>query len=131
MTDREEIIATIDRWCQENYYTDFLVTLSLDGEVTTEYLDSDFTEFLWLNDWDEGQKEVKLLGFAPVDTFVLRGAPKNKKSSMTNADRIRAMTDEELAALANAFPCPPTLVCGCRNDCVPCWLDWLREEAEE
>ena len=58
----------------------------------------------------------------------------------TNADRIRAMTDEELAELfmqeydgADSFtcpvphPCPPEKEASCRE----CFLDWLREEAKE
>jgi len=53
---------------------------------------------------------------------------------MTNADRIRAMTDEELAKLC-ASPCPPDQTCG-RNmcyplpECVECWKRWLESEAE-
>lgn len=60
----------------------------------------------------------------------------------TNADRIRAMTDEELAReclwnLSNGS-CPPNkeaLSC-CSGEeygeqqCVNCWLDWLRQEAD-
>lgn len=50
----------------------------------------------------------------------------------TNADRIRAMTDEELAKiLGDKCICPPTYecpkVCG---DCVACWLEWLQQPAE-
>lgn len=44
----------------------------------------------------------------------------------TRADKVRAMSDEDLAAFLS-FACPPT---GCRADeisCVECWLDWLRE----
>lgn len=55
----------------------------------------------------------------------------------TNADRIRAMTDEELAVfIANAVDC-----CNCKhprngcseNDetCAACWLDWLKQEATD
>lgn len=62
---------------------------------------------------------------------------------MTNADRIRAMSDKELAELfANWIQ-----DCGCNNvpchepckkkidifEAAPCeknWLDWLREESE-
>ena len=50
----------------------------------------------------------------------------------TNADRIRAMSDEELAKiLGGKCICPPTSgcaeVCG---DCVACWLEWLQKPAE-
>ena len=54
----------------------------------------------------------------------------------TNADRIRSMSDEELAkwfALDNGLKScpkgarwPKSCECGCGN----CWLDWLRQDAE-
>ena len=57
----------------------------------------------------------------------------------TNADRIRAMTDEELASsLAIEYWKLPKCnsVYGeneeCfQPDCTGCWLDWLKEEVEE
>lgn len=56
-----------------------------------------------------------------------------RKEVKTNADRIRAMSDEELAELVNS-PCPPTTPCvedaygepNCKN----CWLEWLKEEVD-
>jgi hypothetical protein len=55
---------------------------------------------------------------------------------VTNADRIRAMTDEELAVWMSARDidldpkCPPTgPLCVNYNDCASCWLAWLKEEA--
>lgn len=62
-------------------------------------------------------------------------------SPCTNADRIRAMTDEELAE--NLFrhicnwSCPPQkeytkASCGSEEpDCVKCWLDWLRQKEDK
>lgn len=56
------------------------------------------------------------------------------KESITNADRIRAMTDEELAELCQNSCCRegyddcPTQFYG---DCEDCWLDWLKQEVEE
>ena len=67
--------------------------------------------------------------------------PKPRKSQ-TNADRIRAMSDEELAekigesidcevcktmhhAESGECPCTP------HQSCVDFWLDWLRQEAKE
>ena len=61
----------------------------------------------------------------------------------TNADRIRSMTDEELAvfAIGTGQGCAPgeNLVECCFDhkdgpveaDCRKCWLDWLKEEAKE
>jgi len=51
---------------------------------------------------------------------------------MTNGDKIRAMTDDELAEV---IMCPTDaglslLECPKRN-CVDCCKDWLRQEAED
>lgn len=53
----------------------------------------------------------------------------------TNADRIRSMTDEELAELFTHLCCPYSLggkvECNIENKgCKECWLDWLKQEAE-
>lgn len=57
----------------------------------------------------------------------------------TNADRIRAMTDEELAELMeDKGDCPP-IECPhdgegakvTRLDCKACWLDWLKQEVAD
>lgn len=57
--------------------------------------------------------------------------PKPRKKQ-TNADRIRAMTDEELARVI-AYACDCDLVSGfsCHGKCCDCILDWLKQEAEE
>lgn len=54
----------------------------------------------------------------------------------TNADRIRQMTDEELAEFIEGAICPPKCysrsIGECeKEECVPCWLKWLREEVKE
>ena len=68
---------------------------------------------------------------------------KKLEKPLTNADRIRAMTDEKLAAYIHSIcDCDPR--CPCLNDCyeadnevipyVPCekrLLDWLQKEADE
>ena len=56
---------------------------------------------------------------------------------MTNADKIRAMTDEEMAN--TIYACPPDYaklsedeICIKFNDeCKACWLNWLKQEADE
>ncbi len=65
-----------------------------------------------------------------------------EKEIKTNADRIRSMTDEELAEYfmpdyydGPKFYCPVQPVigegeCAMRSDCRQCLLDWLREEGE-
>lgn len=57
----------------------------------------------------------------------------NNKTKMTNADRIRNMTDEELAF---AVMCPAEIDFGyekCIYDgsCERCTLEWLQKESEE
>ena len=59
--------------------------------------------------------------------------PKPYKAQ-TNADKIRAMSDEELADIISreAGYCAPTGDCEkASNDCKDCWLDWLKQSAEE
>lgn len=66
-----------------------------------------------------------------------------KQTRQTNADRIRAMTDEELAELiGDNIDCSickkevfetatcPGLLTADGKDCYGCWLDWLRKECE-
>ena len=48
----------------------------------------------------------------------------------TNADRIRAMSDEELARQFGA-QCPKTVKRVCDKRCHLCWLEWLQQPAEE
>lgn len=52
-----------------------------------------------------------------------------KVKPKTNADRIRAMTDEELAKILNGG-CPQRRA-KCNGRCGICWLDWLRSPVEE
>lgn len=64
-----------------------------------------------------------------------------EEMSFTNGDRIRAMTDEELAEWGCTLPvCPPgpdlTELCYSeahpnRSRCCKCWKDWLGQEAKE
>lgn len=50
---------------------------------------------------------------------------------ITNADHIRAMSDEELAETLNGAVCPPLTSCNTGQQCVKCWIDWLQQPAEE
>lgn len=49
---------------------------------------------------------------------------------ITNADRIRAMSDEELALQFGAN-CPKENRRACDRMCSKCWLEWLRQPSEE
>ena len=57
-----------------------------------------------------------------------------KGVAMTNAERIRLMNDEELAELMTDDPCPPLYRrkrCPEERNCLECWAEWLKMEAEE
>lgn len=58
-----------------------------------------------------------------------------KPTPPTNADHIRAMSDEELATKARALfhGCPPRLkTCpDCPPGCKKCWLNWLKSPKED
>ena len=60
------------------------------------------------------------------------GADMRVGSDMTNSDRIRSMTDEELAGwLATNDTCPSTeQERNCNNRCGECWLEWIKKEDE-
>ena len=61
------------------------------------------------------------------------------KPPKTNADRIRAMTDEELADLVSPLSCCHEKGQDCMKysdgtggrNCYKCWLDWLKQEAND
>ena len=70
--------------------------------------------------------------------FGALGCDEGKQKPQTNADRIRGMSDEELADwyFDKFFPCVPycsMLQDGCpeHDDCKICLLDWLRKEAKQ
>ena len=56
---------------------------------------------------------------------------------MTNADRIRAMSDEELAeyvgknCLCDRIQDTDRKFCDCRAVCTDCIVEWLKQPAEE
>lgn len=52
---------------------------------------------------------------------------------MTNADKIRAMKDEELAETIRFAECCPEVTdhCGLFDSCNECWVNWLQQPVEE
>ena len=58
---------------------------------------------------------------------------------MTNADRLRSMTDEELAEFLDERSCPQEDCPNVAEDgtispnmtCRKCWLAWLRQEVDD
>lgn len=129
-----EIANIIDEWCKKNFYDSFVVTISRDGQIITEYLeiDGNSIDFIWENDWWEGEKEIYLLGFMPMLQLRVYGAPGNH----INYDKIRSMSDEELADqftnnCNGVFLCPVHNPNCLEADCRECFLGWLRQEATD
>ena len=73
-----------------------------------------------------GTKEIdQCIGYERCSTF--------RPYTQTNADRIRAMSDEELArTFAQTGNCPPSSKYGhnCER-CGKCWLDYLRQPVKD
>ena len=55
-----------------------------------------------------------------------------KEHKPTNADRIRSLTDEELAEEMGTTidRCPPSSTICPKGGCQDCWLGWLKQEVE-
>ena len=53
-----------------------------------------------------------------------------EEKPQTNADRIRAMSDEELAEFISSCGCPDHAK-SCMASCTDCTLKWLKQPAEE
>lgn len=80
--------------------------------------------------WDKGK--CKKFADDKVTSWCVEGPCGDQMPS--NADKIRAMSDEELADLIQREVgyCAPTGYCEkASNDCKACWLDWLKQSAEE
>lgn len=59
------------------------------------------------------------------------GEEKQTINPQTNAARIRAMSDEELAdVVANGVGCVRKAPHCMEEDCTPCILEWLKQPAE-
>ena len=102
----------------------------------------DYENMTFLSDFCEGQTEVKDVVIIPlreVTAFYYERKIKNHESEpQTNADKIRAMTDEELAEWTGKVAddgygmcAPGHYDCEGRDSCAPCWLDWLKQEVED
>lgn len=78
----DAVIDVIDYWCSKHYYTHAIVTLELDGNIVTDILlyDGSSHTFEWSNDWYEGQKDIKVLGFRMLDEFKIEGYPEEENN---------------------------------------------------
>lgn len=68
------------------------------------------------------------------DFEIVRAFLRDKKKTQTNADRIRSMTDEELAEVLFGSCIEHMGVEDCSHPekaCKSCVLDWLKSESEE
>lgn len=67
-----------------------------------------------------------------ISYCVMGPCPEQK---LSNADRIRAMSDEELAErIWPKFGCPNEknyVTCVYVSECKDCWMEWLQQPAEE
>ena len=67
-----------------------------------------------------------------VDKLIANGVtiqPLADCKQQTNADCIRAMTDEELAVFLSAYGCPCPAR-NCHESCADCVMEWLQQPAE-
>lgn len=62
----EEAAAIIEAWANAHFYDDFVVTLLIDGRRLNTLLLFEENDFMWNDDWHEGEKDVVLVGFFPV-----------------------------------------------------------------
>lgn len=100
-TTREAAVRMVERWEE-----------SVVGEIVKEARLAGFTEVTVLN------KEV-----------ILDALQRYTMPPKTNADKIRAMTDEELAYW---IMCPyDSPYCTGTDQCIECTLEWLKQPAED
>lgn len=77
------------------------------------------------------KRSSKADGWVVCANCIHNNSRKDRYEPMTNGDRIRNMTDEELAIFfsdidcCNPGRCEPGMYCG------RCWLDWLKAPVEE
>jgi hypothetical protein len=95
---------------------------------------------LLLCDEEKNQPAIKMYGPGELEieaNNLLRkmvGAKPYKPQ--TKADRIRSMTDEELAEMFGEYGkrndcCPDFGNCDCRATCEECWLSWLKSPVDK
>ena len=64
-----------------------------------------------------------------VDRSKYKSRCLDAEETITNADRIRAMSDEELADFISACGCPDHAR-SCTKSCTECTLKWLKQPVE-
>ena len=70
-----------------------------------------------------------------ADCMLCQNCENFEPKKQTNADRLRAMTDEELADhfAYYKFICPSNIENSeqCIKECEKCWMNWLKQAATE
>lgn len=66
-TPYDKIAEILVEWGYQNYFSTFIVKIKIDGDVLNEIAFSKNAEIVWENDWWEGERNVELLGFAPIE----------------------------------------------------------------
>ena len=81
--------------------------------------------------------EAELFGTG-IDVCPVCGKPSTLGNNLTNADLIRAKSDEQLAEWickvtdgGFSMCAPGHWDCTGKDSCAPCWIDWLRQEATD
>lgn len=97
----QEVANIVESACK--YYADHLVTLMIDGRFTSQILlfDAEKGCFVWMNDWYEGEKEVSLIGFAPIEKLRLYGFMSDFRNGTVSV-RWRADEDKSKTNTSNA-----------------------------
>ena len=86
----------------------------------------------------DGVKTIEELANRVLDEYEYKGRTIREWADRiahpeTNADRIRSMTDEDLAESIHSVMAGycPVKTSECTGKCIACWLRWLKKEADE
>lgn len=114
---------------------------SLAGTAACQHCrNNPFATEVWTNTAATDRIDAKPFGNG-TDVCPVCGKPSTIGKPLTNADRIRAMTDKELAEFLAELRIAPSCTGKCHKDyeiygklrtfCHDCWLDWLKTEGEQ
>lgn len=87
--------------------------------------------------WERGLRQPKYETLSRIADALGINVNRLLQTPMTNADKIRAMSDEKLLKVFNVAmnACPPDTEddrwCDADDDCERCWLEWLKQPVEE
>lgn len=105
--------------------------LLIDYYEVRNLFDKKFKETMQLIQAGETHLDNLAEGFTEADRVLLKLL---LLSPQTNADRIRAMSDEELAKFRAGGHCPPSRRfpdCATIKPCSKCWLEYLRQPVKD